>query len=66
MKPFTYVLKGSGKQCTATIIRPDGHGVDIATFTSERDTSRTKARAKKWAEKRVAYYNANFPELTGK
>ena len=64
MRPFTYVLEGNGRLCTVTIIRPDGHGVDIATFTSERDTSKTRWRAKKWAEKRVAFYNANFPNLT--
>jgi hypothetical protein len=62
MKPFTYILKGNGKHCTATIFRPNGSGIDINTMTSQRNDA--KSRAKKWAEKRVAFYNANFPDLT--
>jgi hypothetical protein len=64
MKSFTYILRDSGKQCTATIIKPDGHGTDIATFTSQRSISDARSRARQWAEKRVAFYNANFPDLT--
>jgi hypothetical protein len=63
VKAFTYVLKNSGKSCIATVIRPDGHGVDITTFTSQRSLSDARSRAKKWAEKRVEFYNANFSHL---
>ena len=64
MKRFTYALKNSGNSCIAIILRPDGHGVDINTYTSLTNMSTARYNAKKWAEKRVAYYNANYPELT--